>query len=460
MIRHYDTIVIGSGGGTKLVRPVADLGKKVALFEKESPGGTCLNRGCIPSKMLIYPSQIIQQTRDLSRLQLTRSGDWQLDFSRLIERINLTIGEESASIPPIYEKHPNIDYYPHFARFVGPREIESQGERFSANRIFVAVGSRPKIPKIPGLENTPYWTSREALRADRLPRKMVVYGGGYIALELGMAFAGFGTQVQFVVRSQLLREQDHEIREALQKSISPYVKIHQGSTIGKVSYREGEFSVELSEGENSTITADCLLIATGIQPNTDDLGLEHTGISCDSEGYIQTNDFLETTEKNVFALGDCIGRYFFRHSVNFEGEYLFENLYKKDRPVRIHYPPVPSAVFTYPEIASVGLTEESCRSAGFDYISVLHPYSSSATGMVRLPKFGFVKILVDRSSNKVLGAHIIGDEASTLIHPIVLGMTLGIRIEDYLKMIYIHPSPPEIVRNAFRKARDILGDVT
>jgi mycothione reductase len=457
-MKHYDTIVIGSGGGTKLVRPVADLGKKVALAEMESPGGTCLNRGCIPSKMLIYPADILHLTKDLSRLQLKLNGEWEVDFPSLVARITKTVNEESSSIPPVYEKHPNIDFYPARAKFIDNKELEVAGNKITADKIFLAVGGRPKIPAIKGLAGTPFWTSREALQNQKLPKSLIVYGGGYIALELGLAYAAFGTKVTFIVRSQVLREEDHEVRDKFQEAIAKYVNIHSGCTIHKVEYTNGEFKIELSDESRTELQAESLLIATGIVPNTDDLGLENTNISLDSNGYITTNDFLETTEKGIYALGDVAGRYFFRHSVNFEGEYLFENLYKKESPKPIHYPPMPHAVFTYPEVASVGLTEEACRMAGFEYVKAVHNYSGSAMGMARLPEVGFVKLLADKNTKKILGAHILGEEASNMIHMLILGMTVGAKIEDYLNMIYIHPALPEIVRNAFRKIRDALEE--
>jgi mycothione reductase len=456
-MKHYDAIVIGSGGGTKLVRPVADLGRKVALAEMESPGGTCLNRGCIPSKMLIYPADILHLTKDLSRLQLSNESEWKVDFEKLIQRISDTVDSESADIPSIYENHPNIDYYPTKARFVGKKEIHVGNEIITADKIFLAVGGRPRIPEIEGLKDTPYWTSREALRNKKIPKRLVVLGGGFIALEIGMAYNAFGSKVSFIVRSKILREEDHDIREAFDEFVSKKCILHENTNILKVEYKNDTFYLTLSDANKTVLEADALLVATGLVPNTDDLGIKHTDIKLDHEGFIITDDHLQTTSQGIYALGDVIGRYFYRHSVNFEGEYLFDNLYLKSKQEPIHYPPMPHAIFTYPEIARVGLTEESCRIAGFDYISVIHKYSGSAQGMARIPEVGFVKILIDRSSHKVLGAHIIGDEASNMIHILIFGMTLGLAVEDYLKMIYIHPALPEIVRNAFRKARDLIS---
>jgi dihydrolipoamide dehydrogenase len=197
-------------------------------------------------------------------------------------------------------------------------------------------------------------------------------------------------------------------------------------------------------------------VAAGVVPNTDTLGLENTDIKVNDHGFIQVDDCLRTTAEGVYALGDCIGRYLFRHSVNFEGEYLFRTLFVEKRTEPIRYPPVPHAIFTHPQIASVGKTEDQLKEEGIDYVAGVNPYEKSAMGMARLSDHGFVKILIDRKTQKILGGHIIGEEASDMIHMIIALMTKDGTLDDLLNMIYIHPALPEIVRNAARKAREIL----
>ncbi|GBF48944.1 dihydrolipoamide dehydrogenase [Leptospira ryugenii] len=453
-MKEYDIIVIGAGAGTKLVTPPSQIGKRVAVFEKESPGGTCLNRGCIPSKMIIYPSEIIRASEEAEKFPVRFPAKPVADISHIFQRVNATVKADSDSIPIAYDKNPNIDFYPRKATFKSGKVLTDGADEYTAKHIFVATGTRPSIPKIPGLENTPYWTSREALQGNPFPKSLIIIGAGFISLELGAAYHAYGTKVQAVTRAEILKHADLEIREELAKHLPFPIESH--FKIESVEYENQEFTLRGIDatGQKRSFQAERLLIAAGVEANTDDLGLEHTRIQTHGAGFLRVNNFLETDEPGVYAFGDVIGRYFFRHSANFEGEYLFENLYLKEKMEAIKYPPMPEAVFTHPQIASVGFTEEELVTKKIPYYKGKNPYSSSATGMARMSNSGFVKVLVSKETEQVLGAHIIGDEASNLIHQIVLGMYLKARLDDYLGMIYIHPAISEITRNAFRKVRE------
>ncbi|AXR61310.1 dihydrolipoyl dehydrogenase [Leptospira mayottensis] len=456
-MKEYDIIVIGTGGGTKLVTPPSKIGYKVAVIEKESPGGTCLNRGCIPSKMLIYPAEILSLAKNSEKFQISFPGKPKVDFKSLVERISKTVDEESASILPAYGKNPNINYIQGTASFVSDKVITVNGEQLTAKRIFIASGARPSIPNIPGLAGTPYMTSREALRRTDLPKSLIVIGGGFIALELGFAYSAFGSEVTFLVRSRMLKKEDGEIVNEFERVFTKEHNVLLHANIHKLEYKKNMFHIEVEANEKKLqLQSEALLVATGIQPNTDFLNLSNTKIQTDANGYIIVNEYLETTSPEVYALGDITGRYFYRHSVNFEGEFLFRTLYQEKIRTPINYPPVPHAVFTHPQVARVGKTEEQLVQEGIDYIAAKNPYSASATGMARLSDSGFVKILVDKKSRKVLGAHAIGDEASNVIHLFILLMTIDGNLDDLLRMIYIHPALPEIARNAARKASELL----
>ncbi|MCP5492781.1 MAG: dihydrolipoyl dehydrogenase [Chlamydiales bacterium] len=451
-MKKYDVIVVGTGGGTKLVRPVADMGLKVAVIEKDRPGGTCLNRGCIPSKMLIHPADVATVMREADRFNI-KGVDPVVDFAALVERVDKTIDHESASIPFVYEKHPNIDYIPHEARFVKDRVLEVNGEQITADRIFLGVGARPDIPDIEGLKGTPFMTSNEALREKKQPKKLLVLGAGYIACELGYFYGALGTEVHFIVRSTLLRKQDKDIREAFTQSFKKRFSVHEGLVPDKVEYEDGIFKVICGK---TVLEGDALLVVTGVKPWTDCLGIENTSINLDENGYIVVDDYLRTSCKGVWALGDCIGRYLFRHAVNFEGEYLFSTLFKDKVDEPICYPPMPSAVFSHPQIGSVGHTEDACIEKGIDYFVGMNKYADSAMGMALCSDEGFVKLIFEKGSQKLIGAHILGEEASNMIHMLIYAMTFGARLSDLLKMIYIHPALPEVVRNAARKAAATL----
>ncbi len=456
-MKKFDVIVIGSGGGSKIASPAAKLGLKVAMIEKGPLGGTCLNRGCIPSKMLIYPAEVAMAVRGAHQFNIGNDPKFSVDFAKLVDRISKTVDADSASIVAGYARNSNITYYAGQGKFVADKVLQVLGEEITADKIFITVGARPQIPDIPGLIGTPFMTSTEALRNKILPKSMIVLGGGYIATELGFAYAAFGTEVDFLVRSSLLRQQDRQVADEFQKVFSQHHRVHLRTVINSVNYQDGKFTVFYSqEGDQKQIHAESLLVATGITPNTDTLNLENTRIVLDKNGFVQVDECLKTAVDGVYAFGDCIGRYLYRHSANFEGEYLFENIFVHPSSAPIDYPPVPHAVFSHPQIAAVGLTEEQAKAAGIDYVVGVNHYQNSAMGMAMLSNYGFVKIIIERNTRKILGAHIVGAEAANMIHMLIAFMSKNATLDDLLNMIYIHPALPEIVRNAARKAKAVL----
>lgn len=456
-MKTFDVIVIGSGGGSKITSPAAKLGKKVAVIEKGPLGGTCLNRGCIPSKMLIYPADVALAVREAAKFDIHNNPNFTVDFAKLISRISNTVDGDSQSIGAAYSRNPNITYYAAEGKFVGNKTIEVAGEQITADKIFITVGARPQIPGIPGLAGTPFMTSTEALRNTVLPRSLTVIGGGYIAAELGYAYSALGCDVNFLVRRTMLRHEDGQIAAEFQRVFSKYQQVHLHAVPTKVSYERGKFTVFYNQdGFEKEIVSEALLIATGVVPNTDRLNLKATDIKVDENGFVKVDDRLQTSVEGVYAFGDCIGRHQFRHSANFEGEYLLESVFADPSSAPIKYPPVPHAVFTHPQIAGVGLTEEQAKAQGFDYVVGVNNYINSGMGMAMLSDYGFVKIIIERSSRRILGSHIIGPEASDMIHMLIAFMSKDGTLDDLLNMIYIHPALPELVRNAARKARTAL----
>lgn len=456
-MKKFDVIVIGSGGGSKIISPAARLGLKVAVIEKGPLGGTCLNRGCIPSKMLIHPAEVAMAVRDAQKFSINNDPKFTVDFENLVKRISQTVDGDSAKINAGYERNANITYYAHPGHFVDNKVLQVNDEQITADKIFITVGARPHIPAIAGLQSTPYLTSTEALRNTTLPKSLIVLGGGYIATELGFAYAAFGTKVHFLVRSTLLRHEDLQIAAEFSHVFSKYHQVSLQTHIKQVEYQPSQFTVYYSQnGVDHKISAESLLVATGITCNTDTLNLASTDIVMDKNGFIKVDECLRTTVEGVYAFGDCLGRYLYRHTANFEGEYLFENVFVNAIHEPIMYPPVPHAVFSYPQIAGVGMTEEQVQAAGIDYVVGLNKYQNSGMGMAMLSDSGFVKIIIERSSLKILGAHIVGLEASNMIHMLIALMSKNATLDDLLNMIYIHPALPELVRNAARKAKAAL----
>ena len=454
ILKKFDVITIGSGGGSKISSPAASMGLKVAVIEKDRLGGTCLNRGCIPSKMLIHPADVAIEIKEAHRFDIHNNPQFTVDFAKLVERISSTVDADSNKIVTSYNNHPNITLYQGSAKFVENKVIEINNEQITADKIFIAVGTRPSIPNIPGLAGTPYMTSTEALRNTSLPKSMIIIGGGYIGCELGHAYGALGTKTTFLVRSKLLRAQDAEIATEFQKVFSCYHDVRLDAVPTNVEYYNDTFTVHFTqEGQNQSVSAKSLLIATGITSNVDTLDLINTDIEINPGNFIRVDEHLETSVPGIWSMGDCIGKYFFRNSVNFEGEYLFDYIFGGKSKTPIQYPPMPHAVFTHPQVAGVGATEEELKSKGIDYAVGLNPYKSSAMGMALLSDHGFCKILIDRKTRKILGGHIIGPEASDMIHMIIAYMNMNGTLDDMLRTIYIHPALPEIIRNAARKAK-------
>ncbi len=454
-MESFDVIVIGGGGGAKIALPAAERGLTVAFIEKEALGGTCLNRGCIPSKMMIYPADVLYQMRNAPAVDVELSDRGRVNFRNLVQRISRTVDGMSAEQHRSLEHHPTLDLIAGEARFESNHVIRVGDRRLTAPRIFVATGSRPHIPDIPGLADVPYMTSREALRNTDLPEDMLILGGGYIACELGHAYGAFGTDTHFLVRSELLRSADIDVRREFSEVFSRHHHVHLNTQIQEVRYRDGRFRVQVCgplDDDACWMEAEALLVATGIEPVTDTLDLENTGIQRTPEGFVRVDDCLATDVEGIYALGDCIGNYAFRHSVNFEGEYLMKTVFGESPAEPIRYSPVPHAVFTYPEVAGVGETEDSLLARGADLIVGRSSYPDSNMGLARQTDHGFVKLLFERSSRRLLGAFIVGHDASVMIHTPIAVMTMGGGLDDLLRMIYIHPALPEIIRDAARNA--------
>jgi mycothione reductase len=288
---------------------------------------------------------------------------------------------------------------------------------------------------------------------------MIVLGGGFIAAELGYFFGELGTEVEFVVRSCLLRKEDIDVRKEFTRVFRKRWNVHTLYAPRHVRYdhEKNMFHVKmkhLETGEEMEHTADALLVAHGIQPNTDDLCLHNTSIEVDPKGFIRVDDHLRTTAPGVWALGDCIGRYQYRHTVNLEGEYLFRSVFQTPSGAcdPLVYSHIPHAVFSLPQIGAVGKTEDQMREEGADYVVAINTYAASAMGMALKSEHGFVKLVVHRSTRKIVGGHVIGPQASTMVHIIAAFMYFQGTVDDMVKMIWAHPALPEVIRNAAKKA--------
>ncbi|MDE1878501.1 MAG: dihydrolipoyl dehydrogenase [Thaumarchaeota archaeon] len=450
-MKTYDLIVIGSGSGLDVANAAAQHGQKVAIIEKDRMGGTCLNRGCIPSKLLIHSADVAETIRNAGRFGIEVKG-FTIDFQKIVSSTNQFTDHDSDQIRRAFDDMDNPKLYPFEGKFIDKKTLSVGTETISAEKILIACGTRPSMPKIQGLEGSGFITSDEALRLGKQPQVLTILGGGYIACEMAHFFGALGTKVNIIQRRAiLLPREDEDISQRFTMVFSKKYNVYTGCDTTSVSKKGDEFLVTIKKpsGETETFVSDQLLVATGRTPNTDTLNLEKTGVATNEKGYVTTDEFLETSVPGIFALGDAVGRYPFKHSANHEAQYAYTNLVHSHKKTAVDYTAMPHAIFSSPQVAGVGYTEQELRQKGIPYLKSIYPYIDSAMGEALKDNDGFVKFLVEKETRKILGCHIIGTEASILIHEVLVAMrSAGGTIDSLTNTIFIHPSLSEVIDRA------------
>ena len=449
-MKSFDLIVIGAGSGLEISSEAADRGLSVAVVEQGPFGGTCLNRGCIPSKMLIHSADVMEtiQRAELFGIKADVSA---VDWDRIVERATDTIDADAQAVEEGNRRHPKISVFKEACRFVGDKLLEVGGERITAERIVISAGGRPHVPDINGLADVPFITSDEALRLPTQPQRLIILGGGYIAAELAHFFGALGTEATIVQRGpRLLRQEDDDVAERFTEVYQRRFTLLLNTLVQRARRDSDEIALEVtSDGQDRTLTADALLLALGREPNTDLLDVAMTGVAVDEQGYVKTDEYLETNVPGIWALGDIVGRYLLKHSANLEAAYAVNNIFNPDNKVAVNYHAMPHAIFASPQVASVGLTEREAAAQNLPYVSSTYNYSDTAYGSSIEDTDGFVKALAHRESGEILGCHIIGSEASILIQEVVNAMRMRLTTDAITQSIYVHPALPEVVQRAF-----------
>ncbi|MCL5316671.1 MAG: dihydrolipoyl dehydrogenase [Thaumarchaeota archaeon] len=451
----YDLIVIGSGAGMNVAGSALEQGLKVALVEKGPLGGTCLNRGCIPSKIMIYPADVIRLLQDATAVGVNAKIE-RVDFDLIMKRMWDAVLEDRHHMEEAVKQDPNVTLYHDVGYFVSDYTMQVKGEIFSAKKIVIASGARPIIPEIPGLSDAGYLTSETVFSIKKQPASLVIIGGGYIAAELGHFFSSIGTEITIVGRNpELVPHEEPEVSALLKRKMSEKMLVLTNSEPVSVKSDGGSKLVTIRDrvsGKLFDVSVEEVLVAAGIRSNADLLRVERTGVEVDAKGWIKVNTYLETSKKNIWALGDAIGRYQYRHTANYESEVVAQNaLFNMHVTVDEHA--VPHAIFAYPQIGSVGLTEAEAGKSRQIYVGI-GLYADVAKGYAMAEKDGFVKVVVDAETQKILGAHVIGPEAAVLVQQIVYLMNAG--DEDYTPLARaqtIHPALSEAVVAAFGNLR-------
>ncbi|GAA0902051.1 mycothione reductase [Pseudonocardia zijingensis] len=451
-MRHHDLVVIGTGSGNSIVdERFAHL--DVAIVEHGVFGGTCLNVGCIPTKMYVYAADVAQAVRHASRYGVDATVDkvrWTDIRDRVFGRIDPIAG---GGREYRVDRNPHVTVYEGHARFTGPKELAvsytdgSGADAFTADRVVIAAGSRPVVPDVVTASGVPYETSDTVMRIDALPEHVVILGSGYIGVEFAHVFSALGARVTIVGRSSILRHQDETICERFTEIVHNRWDVHLGHDVTGVRGEHGDVTLELSDG--SSVHGDLLLVATGRMPNSDRLDLDRTGVTTHPDGRIVVDDQQRTSVDGIFALGDVSSAFQLKHVANHEAKVVSHNLLHPEAPRRSDHRFVPAAVFTEPQIASVGLTEAECRAGHLDYTAAVQDYGDVAYGWAMEDTTGFCKVIAERGTGRILGAHVMGAQASTVIQPLIQAMSFGLGAREMATGQYwIHPGLPEVVENA------------
>ncbi len=457
-MKEYDLISVGTGSAMNIVEAMiqGNPRMKVAVIDKDEPGGICLTRGCIPSKILLYPAELVRTIEGAEKFGIDVDIK-KINFQSVMERMRRIIYKDIKMIRHGLSHSENIDYYPAVAEFVGPYTLKVGDETITSKMIFLCTGSKPIIPPIKGLEKIGYLTSDTVLQMSRLPESIAIVGGGYIAAEYGHFFSAMGSKVTIIGRNpQFVKQEEPEVSALAKRELEKHMTIltnHEVREAEKTSMgKKRLIAVNKENREKTVITAHEILVATGRGPNTDILHPERGGIKTDGRGWIIVDEYLETSQPNVWAFGDANGRHLFKHVANYESIVVYYNAVLKKK-VKVDYHAIPHAVFSYPEIGSVGLGEkEAIERYGKDNVLIgMYRYENTAKGEAMSVKDYFVKVIVEKGTVKLLGAHIIGPYASILVQEIInLMYTPEQSAEPITYGMHIHPALNEVVEGAFR----------
>ncbi len=453
---EYDIIAIGSGSSMNIISAITsgNSNLKIALIEKDEPGGICLTRGCIPTKLLVYPAELVRLFEEAEKFGITAPIK-KVDFQKVMKRMHDHIDPDIQGIRRGLSNSKDLDFYPEAAEFIEPYTLKVGNETIKAKLILLCTGSEVAIPPIKGLDNVNYHTSDTILSMKKLPESLIIVGGSYIAAEYGHFFSAMGSKVTVIGRNpQFLPQEEPEISKLALEIMSRHMNVvtnHEVLEIKKIlGGKKKIIAKDRKTGKALGFSADEVLIATGRSPNTDILHPEKAGIEINERGWIKVNEYLETNQKGIWAFGDATGEHLFKHAANYESQIVYYNaILGKEVPVDHHA--VPHAVFGHPEIAGVGLTQaQAIQQYGENRIGIgFQKYENTAKGSAMGVEKYFVKVIVENKTQKILGAHIIGPQASVLIQEIInLMYTPEQTISPVKKAMHIHPGLSEVVERA------------
>ncbi len=445
LTQEFDLVVVGAGSGNSVL--TSDFSDwQIAIIEKDTFGGTCLNRGCIPSKMLVYAADMAHQANNTAHLGIDtvlQSVRWPDIVKRVFGRIDpIAKGGEDYR-----QSLDNVTVFKHQAHFVGHKTLDVNGQLIRGEHIVLAAGARPFIPPIAGLAEVDYHTSDSIMRLAEVPERLLILGGGYIAAELGHVFEALGSKVCIINRSEmLLRAADEDVSDAFTAIMAERMDCVLGLPVTEITQSTAEVTVHTTK---QSVTGDALLVATGRVPNGDQLEVARTGVRLNSHGYVVTDEFLRTDTAGIWALGDICHAAQLKHTANEDTRVVAHNIAHPEDLQRPNYAGIPHAVFAHPQVAAVGATEQHLRATNQPYSRAVRSYADTAYGWAMEDTHSFVKLLADPATRLLLGAHILGPQAPTLIQQLIQGMQFGLTIDQMAQgQLYIHPALTEVVEQA------------
>jgi len=451
-LEEFDVIIIGSGpAGYVCAIRAAQLGLKVCCVDKSALGGTCLNIGCIPSKSLLHASQAYDQTKNYEALGISFSSV-SFDLNKIMQSKNDSVKTLTGGVNFLFKKN-KITHKKGFAKIINNNEVEISNninsELVKTKNIVIATGSEPSIPSDVLIDEKNILSSTGALSLDKVPGHLVIIGAGYIGLEMGSVWSRLGSKVTVIeYEDHILPNMDREIATNFQK-----ILIKQGfdfklsTSFNKVIKKNDKLSVSI-ENDGQTLEIDCdkILISMGRKPYSYGLNLKNIGVEMDKKGFIQTNKKFQTSLNNIYAIGDCKDGPMLAHKASEEGVAVAEIL--AGQAGQVNYDTIPSVIYTFPEVASVGKTEEELKNASIQYKVGKFPFTANAKATVMQETEGFVKIISDYKTDEVLGVHIVGADAGNLIAELVVAMEFGASAEDLARTCHAHPTLTESIKEA------------
>ena len=455
---HYDLVIIGTGSGNTIVnRRFADW--KVAIVERGTFGGTCLNVGCIPTKMFVHTADVAATPSVSSAYGVDEQllgVRWKDVRDRIFDRID-PIAASGSEYRHHHADNLNVTVYDGTGRFTGHKELtvdNSDGTTavFSADRFVLAAGSRPIVPPIPGLEETGFHTSNTIMRLEELPRRLAIIGSGFVAAEFAHVFSSFGVEVTLIARSkELLRHEDSELAERFTEIATKKYDVRLNHETVRVTRKpDGSIALRMLHPDGADeLVVDELLIAVGRTPNSDVLDLAATGVEVEKDGRVVVDEYQQTTVDGIYALGDVTTPHQLKHVANHEARVVKHNLLNPSDRIKADHRFVPHAVFSSPQVAAVGLTEQEAQERGIPYVKGVEKYADIAYGWAMEDTSGFAKILADPETGQIIGCHIIGPQASAVIQPVIQAMSFGLDAFSMARDQYwIHPALSELIENA------------